>query len=333
MQLLENVNLRKWHTLATPSRAAQLLLLDSPEECQLARMGDVVLGGGSNVFFAQQIAKRIVHPNWRGIKVLEETPEFVRVEAAAGELWNDFVACTVARGWYGLENLAAIPGQVGAAPIQNIGAYGAECKDALETVHFYHLPSQRFMSLAARECEFGYRQSIFKRALKGECIVTSLVFKLAKAGQLNLAYGPLAARRESLTTPQAVFAAVTAIRWSKLPHPEALPNAGSFFHNPIINADVFNHLQQCYPNAPFYPVDEQHYKVPAAWLIEQIGMKGQFVGHVGIYAKHALVVVNQGGTGEEILQFAQLINEKVQAKFGLITLQREPMLIGDGVDE
>lgn len=328
MQVLSNIDLRDWHTLAAQSQAKTLLLLQEPEELKASTSDDYILGGGSNTLFVGEIAQRIIHPCWRGISVFAETPSHVIVRAAAGERWNDVVCFCCENGWFGLENLAAIPGCIGAAPVQNIGAYGRQCADVLAAVEVYDRQRQEFLTVCGQDCALAYRDSRFKQDW-AHYVIVAVRLLLKKQGELHLNYAPLPSMRATLNTPKDVYQAVTTIRWDKLPQPKKLPNAGSFFHNPIISAKQAHKLQRRYPDMPIFECHGQQVKIPAAWLIEHCGLKGVYEGAVGIYERHALILVNKGSaTGAEILAFARRVQNEVYSAFD-ISLTIEPVIVGE----
>lgn len=286
----------------------------------------LVLGGGSNILFTKPFEGVVLKIDIKG-KAFSEFPDYVVCQAKAGENWHDFVLFTVENGWHGLENLSLIPGSVGACPIQNIGAYGEEVKNSLFEVRYFDTVEKVFKTLANAECQFGYRDSIFKHELKGRSIITEVVFKLKKKGELNLKYGDVAQIVESFggePDPKKVSDAVIQIRKSKLPDPKKLGNAGSFFKNPEIERSLFEELKANFPELPSYPTSQENMvKVPAGWLIEKAGWKGFRNGDVGVHQKQALVLVNYGNAkGEEILNLAHDIIADVAEKFK-ITLQPE----------
>ncbi len=300
----------------------------------------LILSGGNNVLFQDEFYDGIVvHINTKGIEILEEQDNDVVVRVQAGEDWPEFVKLCVEKGWYGLENLAHIPGKVGAAPVQNIGAYGMEQKDSFlqcETVHI-ETGEKRFFSKEA--CRFGYRESIFKSELKGQYVIMSVDFLLHKHAPLKLEYGNIKAylSEHNIASPtlQQLHDAICAIRDTKLPDVKQIGSAGSFFKNPVIRAKQFESLQQQYPNIPHYPDVEGMVKVPAGWLIEHSGpsalrqaqepegseaisWKGWRNEHVGVYEKQALVLVHfGGGKGNDIVELARRIQDSVEAKFGI----------------
>ena len=279
-----------------------------------------ILGGGNNILFTQRFAGTLLKPVGKGIKIKAQIDDSVIVEAEAGVEWDDMVAWSVERDLWGMENLSLIPGTVGAAPVQNIGAYGAEAKDVIERVHYFDVEDRKHHTLGCAECRFAYRESIFKHELKGRAIITSVEFRLSKSSQPSLGYGDLAKEVELRggATLKNIREAVCAIRQSKLPDTAVLGNAGSFFKNPIVNKEVSERLKAEYDSMPIYPVSEHKCKLAAGWLIDQAGLKGYRKGNVGVHERQALVLVNFGGaTGAEVIALSKEVREKVFAKFGI----------------
>lgn len=278
-----------------------------------------LLSGGNNVLFTQDYPGTILHPVSRGMEQLSsDDPKVVRVQVAGGEEWDDFVAWSVAHGWGGVENLSLIPGYVGAAPVQNIGAYGVELKETVEAVEVYLVESDQVRWFSAQECRFGYRDSVFKQELKGKAIILSVIFRLHTQPELHLRYGDLKNRVEEggCFTLDAVRKAVISIRQSKLPDPRQLGNAGSFFKNPVVDAIVADRIQADYPTMPSYPAGEGRVKLAAGWLIDQAGWRGKRKGNVGVHEAQALVLVNYGGaTGAEVFDLAREIQRDVRTQF------------------
>lgn len=280
----------------------------------------MILGGGSNVLFTENFNGAIFHLNTKGFNIISEDSTSVIVSAAAGEDWDTFVAYSVERGWGGLENLSLIPGNVGASPIQNIGAYGAEAKDSIVKVQGFYIDTLQDFELEASQCNFAYRDSIFKRELKGRVYITQVWYRLQKNPLLVTHYGNIEdeMKKYGERNISSVRKAVVSIRESKLPDPKVLGNAGSFFKNPIVATSQFASIQSQYPNAPWYPVNDEYVKVPAGWLIEMCGWKGKRVGNVGVHTQQALVLVNYGGaSGGEVLELAKSIQDSVNFAFGL----------------
>lgn len=278
----------------------------------------MILGGGSNVLFVSDFEGYVLNPNIKGIEVLNETKDFVEIRVGAGEDWDELVNYCVEKDWGGIENLSLIPGNVGTSPIQNIGAYGVEVKDVIidvETIEIETLHKFRFKN---SECQFAYRDSIFKRKLKGKHIITHVSFRLKKHPDFKLDYGNLKVKLAEYgkVDLEHIRKAVVEIRESKLPKPEDIGNAGSFFKNPIIKKSHADVIQKNHPEVPFYVLDDGMVKMPAGWLIEKAGFKGKKVGNVGVHDKQALVLVNFGNaTGEEILLLARKIQQKVLSLF------------------
>ena len=282
-----------------------------------------ILGGGSNMLLTKDIDALVIHIDLHGIEAVWQDDEHVHVKAMAGENWHGFVQHCIAQGYGGLENLSLIPGNVGTTPIQNIGAYGTEIKDTFVSCEAMDRETQEIRTFAAEECEFAYRESIFKNRLKDKYVITSVTFRLTKTNhKINTAYGDIAAEltKKGIAVPtiKEVSEAVTAIRQSKLPDPKELGNSGSFFKNPIITAEAFEKVYLEHPQMPHYTVSDTLVKVPAGWLIEQCGFKGSRFGEAGVHARQALVLVNYGNaTGKEILQLSKRIQETVLEKFGI----------------
>lgn len=302
------------------SQADELRLLSTH---QLVKTGKFcVMGGGSNLLFTGDYDGLVVHVCNQGIEVLSADNHSVTIKVAAGENWHEFVSYCVENGYGGIENLSLIPGNVGSCPIQNIGAYGVEVKDAIQSVEVFDLQQNKFYQMLAAECEFGYRESIFKRKLKGKCIVWSVTFKLNLQHKLNIDYGAISdeLKREGITTPGIadVSRIVCNIRRSKLPDPEIMGNAGSFFKNPAISWQRAEQLKARFPEIIMYQQSNGLVKLAAGWLIEQCGWKGFREGDAGVHSKQALVLVNYGkATGKEILTLAGNIQRSVFDRYGV----------------
>lgn len=279
-----------------------------------------VLGGGNNILFTQRFAGTLLKPVGKEIKIKAQIDDFIIIEVEAGVEWDDLVAWSVERDLWGMENLSLIPGTVGAAPVQNIGAYGAEAKDVIERVHYFDVEDRKHHTLGNAECHFAYRESIFKHKLRGRAIITSVEFRLTKSAQPSLGYGDLAKEVEARggATLKNIREAVCAIRQSKLPDTAVLGNAGSFFKNPIVNKEISERLKGEYENMPVYPVSEQTCKLAAGWLIDKAGLKGYRQGNVGVHERQALVLVNFGGaTGADVIALSEMVRQKVNEKFGI----------------
>ena len=292
----------------------------------------LILGKGSNVLFQDDFNGEVYLDEIKGIDIIEDNQEVTKVSFGAGEVWHDVVLWALNQGLNGIENLSLIPGTIGAAPIQNIGAYGVELKDVFHSLEAIHLGSGELSTFDLADCKFGYRDSIFKNEVKGTYFITRVTLSLRKDHFVNTTYGDinqwLSRKYErSVFTPAEVSEAVITIRESKLPNTDLLGNAGSFFKNPIIPMEQYLKLQMNFPDMPSFEINPELTKVPAGWLIEQCGLKGRRFGNTGCYEKQALVIVNYGdATAVEIFQFANFVIEKVKTKFG-ITIQPEVNLI------
>ena len=278
------------------------------------------LGGGSNLLFTDNFHGLVLEANIPGVKVVRETAQEVWVEAGAGEDWDDFVDHCVENGYGGIENLSLIPGRVGAVPVQNIGAYGVEAGPLIDQVNGFDLQTLEDYQIDGKDCQFAYRDSLFKRQLKGRFMVTSVVFRLSKYPQFNLDYGVLAEEVAHRGGPglKSIREAVIAIRQAKLPDPSKLANAGSFFKNPVIDRGLADSLKKNFPTMPFYPSAGGQVKLAAGWLIDQCGWKGIRRGDTGVHDKQALVLVNYGqSSGKEIVQLAMAIQNDVHQHFGI----------------
>jgi UDP-N-acetylmuramate dehydrogenase len=281
----------------------------------------MLLGQGSNILFREDYPGLVIELCMKGIRQVEQTDDSVLVEAMAGEIWHPFVQHCLREGWYGLENLSLIPGTVGAAPVQNIGAYGVELKDVLHALQAVEIATGETVTFTNNDCDFSYRNSVFKGELRDQFIITSVTFRLSKVPRINLSYPAL---QDALrltpaheVTPQLVSDRVCEIRRSKLPDPDRLGNAGSFFWNPRISHQRFDKLKSRFPDMPGY-AEGDNVKVPAAWLIEQAGWKGHREGDVGVHDRHALVLVNHGeATGAELVALSERIQDSVREQFGI----------------
>lgn len=279
------------------------------------------IGGGSNLLFTGDYAGTVLHSAVRGYEVVSENETEVLVRVGAGEVWDDFVDYTVKNGWYGAENLSLIPGEVGASAVQNIGAYGVEAKDLIVKVEFIDVVTGEERTFNNEECGYAYRESIFKKELKGKTIVTYVTYRLSKMPVFHLEYGNVYGELEKRgyeVTLENVRHTVIAVREAKLPDPKVQGNAGSFFMNPIVLRAQYEALQQQYPDMPHYDVDNIRVKISAAWMIDRCGWKGKQLGRAGVHTKQALVLVNCGGaTGEEVIALAGQIQDSVFRKFGI----------------
>lgn len=327
MKDLQNYSLLSHNTFGMDVCAARFVEYESEDELRSFLRQEGIpqpvlpVGAGSNLLFLGDFTGTVLHSAISSIRVLRETDEAVEVCVGSGVVWDEFVAYTVARGWYGAENLSFIPGEVGASAVQNIGAYGVEAKDlitAVDTVCIATGESRRFTN---EECRYAYRQSIFKQELKGQYVVTHVIFRLSKRPVWRLDYGNIRAELEKThaePTLQTLRDTVIRIRKAKLPDPAEVGNAGSFFMNPVIPVSQYEALLALYSDMPHYSAGEGKVKVPAGWLIDRCGWKGKKQGRVGVYDKQALVLVNLGGaTGGEVRRLADEVAASVKAKFGI----------------
>ena len=334
-----NVNLRPYNSFGFDAVARYFVEINEVSELQtliqsgeLQRHKTLILSGGNNILFQNEVFDGLViYINTKGVEVLHEDENEVVVRAQAGEDWPNFVRFCVEKGWHGVENLAHIPGKVGAAPVQNIGAYGIELKDCFLQCKAMDLATGETKIFSKKECRFGYRESIFKGDLKGQFVITSVDFLLKKNAPLHLDYGNIKAYLEQngieAPTLQQLHDAICAIRDAKLPDVKQIGSAGSFFKNPVVEAAQFEGLQKDYPNIPHYDEPNGMVKVPAGWLIEHCGpstgsgaisWKGWRDEHVGVYDKQALVLVHYGGgKGQDIVELSRKIQDSVEAKFGI----------------
>ncbi len=330
------IDLSPFNTLALPGRAARYLKVTDPGQlaalpCDERRF---VLGGGSNLVLTGDFDGLLLHMAIPGKRLLREDAQAWYIEAGAGENWHDFVQWTLAQGWPGLENLSLIPGTVGAAPVQNIGAYGLEVGERLHSVTAWDFENKAFFQVDRSTCRFGYRDSLFKQEgwhLNGRVAITSVVFRLDKAWTPLIAYADvsaaLAERQIVEPTAQAIADAIIAIRRRKLPDPAVTPNAGSFFHNPVVDKAQADRLLSAHPGLPRYPQADGRVKLAAGWLIEQAGWKGKDLGPVGMYEKQALVLVNRGGAcGADVRRTMAAVQADVKARFG-VDLTPEPIFL------
>ena len=291
--------------------------LAAHEDIRQGKLG--VLGGGNNILFTEDFHGTLLHPAGEGFSVTGSSGNSVSVRAEAGLDWEKFVERCIGLGLWGTENLTAIPGTVGAAPVQNIGAYGAEAKDIVESVETLDLATLKEVSIAGCHCGFGYRDSIFKGVLKGRAVITAVTFRLSRTPRPNLGYDALAREGEDAggATLENIRTAVRRIRGEKLPDPAVTGNAGSFFKNPVVDSELAERIKRKYPDMPSYPVPEG-VKIPAGWLIEKTGWKGASLGRAGVYGKQALILVNLGGaTGNEVTALARRITDDVETRFGI----------------
>ena len=339
IRIEENISLKPFNTFGISAIARYFCVVSSIEEVKELLQSEIykqekhlIVGGGSNLLFKSDFDGLIIKSELKGIEVLEETETNIIIKVQSGEMWHDLVMKCIANQWGGIENLSLIPGTVGAAPIQNIGAYGVEVKDVIKEVEGLDLTTGELMVFTNSECSFGYRDSIFKHHLKEKIFISSITLSLTKKNHLyNTSYGAISETLKAMNihdvSIEAISKAVIQIRKSKLPDPTQLGNAGSFFKNPSITITHFESLKKAFANIPGYPSVNQEVKVPAGWLIEQCGWKGKRMNHVGVHAQQALVLVNYGnGNGNEIFDLAQQIISSVRQKF-YITLTPEVNII------
>ena len=328
MTIRDNCSLADRNTFGMDVRADSLIDWATTDELKNA-LHDIekpilMIGGGSNLLFMGDFKGTVLHSTISSIDIIGNTDDHVHVKVGAGVVWDDFVAWCSINGFWGVENLSAIPGEVGASAVQNIGAYGVEAKDVIDTVQTISLADGSERDFSNRECNYAYRQSIFKNEFKGQYAVAYVIFTLSRVAQPKLGYGALEQEVERLGGPTLanIRQAVISIREGKLPDPKVLGNAGSFFMNPVVSQEEFNIIRSNYPDVPSYPAPGG-VKVPAGWLIEKTGWKGRSLGPAAVYEKQALVLVNKGGaTGADIKRLADTIIDDVQKEFG-ITLSTE----------
>jgi UDP-N-acetylmuramate dehydrogenase len=336
MRLQENYPLKDITTFHAKVFAKQYAEFTSAEELKeiislIKGKPYMILGGGSNVLFTGDYTGVIVRNAIKGIEIVKEDAESVLIKANGGEKWHDFVLYCVSYNYGGVENLSLIPGTVGAGPIQNIGAYGAELKDTLHEVQAMNVNTLEVKKFSNADCKFGYRESIFKGVEKGNYVILAVTLKLSKHPKVNVSYGTVSKELETMGISQPTIAdvskAVINIRSSKLPDPEKLGNAGSFFKNPVIASAQFENIKANFPNVVFFPAHDGYIKLAAGWLIEQCGWKGKRIGDAGVHKDQALVLVNYGdATGKEIYDLSTKVIESVKEKFG-VTLEREVNMI------
>lgn len=333
MPILQNISLKKYNTFGIEVKANQFIEINSSDELHslIAVTKDFfILSGGSNLLLTKDIEKLVIYLNTKGIEILTEmqNENEVFVKVSAGENWHEFVLWCINHNFGGIENMSLIPGNVGTSPIQNIGAYGIELKDTMYELEALDIATGALKTFSKAQCEFGYRNSVFKSNLKGKFIITNVTFKLTtKKHQLNSSYGAiqLELEKNNIQNPtiKDISNAVIAIRQSKLPDPKKIGNSGSFFKNPMISKHQFRQLQHKFPDVPHYIVSETEVKVPAGWLVEQCGFKGKRFGDAGVHKNQALVLVNYGNaTGKEIFDLSKRIQKEVLERFD-ISLEAE----------
>lgn len=327
MNFSNNTSLKDYNTFGLDVYTKYFFEFNSEQELRVVLKDNIlkenrllIVGQGSNLLFLKDFDGVVLHSAIRRIELLESTDEYVLLEIGSGVIWDDVVAHCVENGWWGIENLSLIPGEIGAAAIQNIGAYGSEIKDVVQQVKAMEITTSVSRMFDVSECGYGYRLSVFKNELKGQYVVTSVVLKLSRVPAVNLGYQHL--QQEVMKRGEInlhnIRNTIIEIRESKLPDPKILGNAGSFFMNPVIPRKLFDELQKNYPEMPHYYISDKEEKIPAGWLIEQCGWKGKSVGRAGVHQKQALVLVNLGGaSGKEVVQLAEQIQDSVSEKFGI----------------
>lgn len=308
-------------------KADRLIEFANEDELKSALTGAVkpllFMGGGSNLLFLNNFSGTVLHSVIDNINIVAEDDNSVSVRVGSGVVWDDFVAYCVEKGWWGVENLSLIPGEIGASAVQNIGAYGVEVKDVLQSIEAISVDDLSKRIFTNAECNYAYRDSIFKKSLKGKYVITYVTYRLSKKANPNIGYGALKSVLAENPSLKEIRDAIIAVRNSKLPDPKVYGNAGSFFMNPVIPMEQFVALQSRYPEIPSYPASEGYIKVPAGWLIEKSGWKGKSLGNAAVYEKQALVLINRGGaTGMEVKHLADTIIEDIKEIFG-ITLHAE----------
>lgn len=332
MQIQENISLRSYNTFGIDVKARYFSAFSNTDELARltnydSKLSTLILGGGSNILFTKDFDGIILKNEIKGIELLHEDANYVYVKTGAGENWHQFVLHCISRGWAGVENLSLIPGSVGAAPVQNIGAYGVELDDVFLDLEAFHLKEKKTYTLTKSDCAFDYRDSIFKNKYKNEFAITSVTFQLKKKPVFHTSYGAITQELEKMGVKElnikSISQAVINIRISKLPDHAAIANAGSFFKNPELSASKYNELLSLFPDIIAYPLTNGNVKLAAGWMIEQCGWKGVRRGDAGCHAKQALVLVNYGNaSGKEIYQLSQKIISSVNNKFGVL-LERE----------
>ena len=328
MQIQDNFSLKNHNTFGIEAKAKQFVAVHSVDELKAVLENHksdkkFILGGGSNMLLTKDIDALVIHVDLKGKKIIEEDENFVWVESMAGENWHEFVLWTISQDFGGLENMSLIPGNVGTTPVQNIGAYGTEIKDTFVSCQAIQIDNQQLKTFTKDECNFGYRESIFKQDVKDKFIITSVVYKLTKRNhKINTSYGDITKelQNKNIETPTLIDVsnAVIAIRRSKLPDPKELGNSGSFFKNPVISKEEFLKVQAKFPEIKFYEVSPTEVKVPAGWLIENAGLKGYRKDDAGVHKNQALVIVNYGNaTGKELVDLSKFVQKTVFDKYGI----------------
>jgi UDP-N-acetylmuramate dehydrogenase len=326
MNIIQNQSLKNYNTFGIDAKAKEFIAVNTVDALVdvVASSQDLfILGGGSNMLLTQDIQKLVVHVDLKGREIIEENEDFVIVRAQAGENWHEFVLWCIDQNFGGIENLSLIPGNVGTTPIQNIGAYGVEIKDTLFSCEALNRKTLQIETFTNAQCQFDYRESVFKNELKEQYIITAVLFKLTKKKhKVSTTYGAIETElsNQNIQNPtlKDISNAVIAIRQSKLPDPKELGNSGSFFKNPVISKEAYEKATAIHPDMPHYVVSENSVKVPAGWLIEQAGFKGKRFGDAGVHKNQALVLVNYGtATGAELVALSQTIQQTILDQFGI----------------
>ncbi|MES2134279.1 MAG: UDP-N-acetylmuramate dehydrogenase [Bacteroidota bacterium] len=338
MQITASTSLKPYNTFGIEASAKLFTAIRSVDDIhELLQHNDyktnshMILGGGSNILLTQNIDGLVIKNELKGIELITETENDVLVKCAAGEVWHEFVMYCIDKGYAGIENLSLIPGNTGASPMQNIGAYGVEIKDTFFELEAIDLETGKLTVFSKADCDFGYRESVFKRRYKDKFIITSVTFKLSKKSVFHIEYGAIKQELDNMgiadLSIKAISQAVINIRSSKLPDPKKIGNSGSFFKNPEVSKETYERLKQEFPDLVAYPLENRNYKLAAGWLIEQSGLKGYRAGDAGVHTLQALVLVNYGhATGKEIYDLSTKVLETVNAKFGVM-LEREVNII------
>ena len=329
-----NVSLKKFNTFGIDVSAKLFSQAENEDHVRNIIQSDhflnnssLILGGGSNILFTKNYNGIVLRNHIQGIEVIEDNPESVLVKVGGGVVWHEFVLYCIEKGWYGIENLSLIPGNVGASPMQNIGAYGVEIKEVFHELEAVHLKTGEIHYFNNLDCKFGYRESVFKNKLKGEYLISRVIYKLSKKANFTISYGAIEKQLEDMAvedlSAKSVSDAVISIRQSKLPDPKKIGNSGSFFKNPIVSDKTYNSIKINFPELVAYKAGENSMKLAAGWLIEQAGWKGRTFGDYGVHKNQALVLVNYGGAlGKEIYDLSSEIIDSIKEKFGVI-LERE----------
>lgn len=338
MTISSNVPLKSYNTFGIDASAKYFTAVKSIQDLyellgsnEYKSNEHLILGGGSNLLITKNVDALVVKNELKGIEIIKETAGHVFVKCAGGEVWHEFVMWCINKNYGGLENLSLIPGCTGASPMQNIGAYGVEIKDTFYELEAIHAVTGELKTFSKTDCEFGYRESVFKHRFKNQFIITSVTFKLSKTPVFHVEYGAIKQELDAMHISElsikAISQAVINIRSSKLPNPKEIGNAGSFFKNPEVSAQVYNQLKINFPNIVAYPLENSHYKLAAGWLIEQSGLKGYRKGDAGVHKLQALVLVNYGNaSGHEIYDLSTHVLQTVKEKFG-VELEREVNII------